>query len=187
VIFTCGARIAKVLGADVAPVRAERVTLFWMEPTEPDLFVPGRMPIYLWEIPGNGHVYGFPHVDWPGVKVARHHTGDYCDPDTVDRTVHARDEQALRAVLQHRIPALNGRVVSGLVCLYEDSPDEHFLIDHVPGHPNAIFAGGFSGHGFKFASVVGEILADLATGGQATPHAAFLRAERLASERARIS
>ena len=60
------------------------------------------------------------------------------------------------------------------MCLYEDSPDEHFLIDHVPGQPNAIYAGGFSGHGFKFASVVGEILADLATSGQATPHADFL-------------
>ena len=79
-----------------------------------------------------------------------------------------------------RIPALNGRVVSSLVCLYEDSPDEHFLIDHVPGHPNAIYRRGFSGHGFKFASVIGEILADLATTGHATPDADFLKAARLA-------
>jgi sarcosine oxidase len=175
VVFTCGARIAQVLGEDVAPVRAERVPLFWMEPLVPEIFEIGRLPIYLWEFAGGGVFYGFPHVDWPGVKVARHHSGDYCDPDDVDRTVNAEDERRLRSAIASRMPALNGRVLSSLVCLYENSPDQHFIIDHVPGHANVIFGGGFSGHGFKFASVVGEILADLATTGHATPHADFLK------------
>jgi glycine/D-amino acid oxidase-like deaminating enzyme len=61
------------------------------------------------------------------------------------------------------------------VCLYENSPDGHFIIDRVPAQPNVIFGGGFSGHGFKFASVVGEVLADMVTTGQATPHANFLK------------
>ena len=65
--------------------------------------------------------------------------------------------------------------MSSLICLYENSPDGHFLIDRVPEHANVIFGGGFSGHGFKFASVVGEIVADLATKGRATPHANFLK------------
>jgi sarcosine oxidase len=176
VVITCGARIAQVLGEHIAPVRAERVPLFWMEPLDhPELFASDRLPIYLWEIAGGGHFYGFPHVEWPGVKVARHHTGDFCDPDRVDRTVNAEDERRLRSAVEKRMPALNGRVISSLVCLYENSPDRHFIIDRVPDQPNVIFGGGFSGHGFKFASVVGEILADLATTGRATPHAEFLR------------
>ena len=66
-----------------------------------------------------------------------------------------------------------------MVCLYTNTPDEHFLIDRHPSAPNVLLAGGFSGHGFKFASVVGEILADLITTGSATPQADFLRASRL--------
>jgi sarcosine oxidase len=179
VVFTCGARIASLLGEDVAPVTAERIPVFWMEPAEPALFALGRLPIYIWQPPDGGHFYGFPHVDWPGVKIARHHSGHECDPDTVDRTVTALDERRLRDTIRERVPALNTRVVSSLVCLYENSPDEHFLIDHIPRHPEAIYAGGFSGHGFKFAAVVGEIVADLVTTGRATPYADFLRADRL--------
>ena len=178
-VFACGARIARVLGEDAVPVRAERIPLFWMQPSQPDLFALGRFPVYLWEIPDGGHFYGFPHVEWPGVKVARHHTGDFCDADDVDRSVNEADERRLRSAIAERLPALNGPVLSSLICLYEDSPDEHFLIDRLPDHPNVIYAGGFSGHGFKFASVVGEIVADLVTRGQATKDADFLRAERL--------
>jgi sarcosine oxidase len=180
-VFTCGARIAQVLGEHIAPVRAERVPLFWLEPLAPDLFGSDRMPIYLWEMASGEHFYGFPHAEWPGVKVARHHSGDFVDPDSVDRTVNAEDERRLRSALDQRMPALNGRVLSSLVCLYENSPDRHFIIDLVPDHPNVVFGGGFSGHGFKFASVVGEILADLATTGQATPHADFLRLRKFMS------
>ena len=175
VVFTCGARMAKVLGENIAPVRAERVPLFWMDAAQPQLFEIGRLPIYMWETPDDLLFYGFPHVDWPGVKVANHHSGEFVDPDRVDRTVTAHDEQRLRSAIADRIPALNGRVLSSLICLYENSPDGHFLIDRVPDHPNVIFAGGFSGHGFKFASVVGEILADYVTNGRATPHADFLK------------
>jgi sarcosine oxidase len=179
-VFTCGARMSSVLGDAIPPIRAERIPLFWLQPTEPELFEPGRLPIYLWEIGPGAHVYGFPHVEWPGVKVARHHSGDYCDPDAVDRTLNAEDERRLRSAIAERLPALNGPIVSSLICLYENSPDEHFLIDHLPEHANVVYGGGFSGHGFKFSSVVGEILADLVTHGEATPQAAFLRAERLA-------
>jgi sarcosine oxidase len=172
--------MSSVLGDAIPTIRAERIPLFWLQPTEPELFEPGRLPIYLWEIGPGAHVYGFPHVEWPGVKVARHHSGDYCDPDAVDRTLNAEDERRLRSAIAERLPALNGPIVSSLICLYENSPDEHFLIDHLPEHANVVYGGGFSGHGFKFSSVVGEILADLVTHGEATPQAAFLRAERLA-------
>jgi sarcosine oxidase len=180
VVFTCGARISSVVGADsMPPVQAERIPLFWMQPSQPSLFAEGQFPIYLWEISPNDHFYGFPHVEWPGVKVARHHSGELCDPDSVDRTVTVDDELRLRSAISQRIPSLDGPVLSSLVCLYENSADHHFLIDRVADAPNVIYAGGFSGHGFKFASVVGEILADLVTRGEATPDADFLRADRL--------
>ena len=89
--------------------------------------------------------------------------------------MNAEDERRLRAAIADRLPALNGPVLSSPICLYENSPDEHFLIDRLPGQPNVIFGGGFSGHGFKFASVVGEILADMVTEGRATSDADFLK------------
>jgi sarcosine oxidase len=181
VVFTCGAWLSRVLGEHRVSVRAERVMLFWLQPLDARLFEPDRLPIYLWQQREGGHFYGFPHLAWPGVKVARHHTGQFCDPDAVDRSVNAEDERQLRAAIEHRLPALNGPVLSSLVCLYENSPDEHFVIDRLPDRPNVIFAGGFSGHGFKFASVVGEIVADLVTRGQATSDADFLRAQRFAA------
>ncbi|HEX8967492.1 MAG TPA: N-methyl-L-tryptophan oxidase [Chloroflexota bacterium] len=178
-VLTCGARMSSVLDPASVPVVAERMPLFWMQPDQPRLFSVERLPVYLWEVSRDAMFYGFPHVEWPGVKVARHHSGDFCDPDTVDRHVNETDEARLRAVIQNRLPNLNGEVVSSRVCLYENSPDHHFLIDCLPEHPNVVFAGGFSGHGFKFASVVGEILADLVTGRRAMPEADFLRAARL--------
>jgi sarcosine oxidase len=175
VVFTCGAWMSEVLGDTRVYVRPERIPLFWLQPMDPRLFELGRLPIYLWQQPDGEHFYGIPHLSWPGVKVARHHSHDYCDPNTVDRQVNAEDERRLRAVIQDRLPALNGPVLSSLICLYENSPDEHFLIDRLPGRSNVVFAGGFSGHGFKFASVVGEILADLVVDGRATPDADFLK------------
>ena len=174
VVFACGARHSTLFGPSTPPVTAERIPLFWLQPSAPRLFE--RLPVYLWETPDADFFYGFPHVEWPGVKVARHHSRDVCDPDNVERAANAHDEALLRELIRTRIPALNGPVVSSLVCMYEDSPDEHFLIDRVSD--NVIYATGFSGHGFKFASVIGEILADLVTTGRATPDADFLKADR---------
>jgi sarcosine oxidase len=179
VVFACGARMTSVLGDAIPPVTAERAVLFWMEPTQPDLFE--NLPIYLWQPVTREVFYGFPHVEWPGTKVAMHHTGEFCDPEQVDRTVNAADEARLRSAIGTRLPELNGRVLDGLVCLYENSPDLHFVIDRLSDRPNVLYAAGFSGHGFKFASVVGEILADLVTRGEATPDADFLRSRRFVS------
>jgi sarcosine oxidase len=180
VVFACGARMSSVLGDAIPRIQAERIPVFWLQPHQSELFAAGRLPIYLWELGPGAHVYGFPHVEWPGVKVARHHSGDRCDPDAVDRTITAEDERRLRSAIAERLPGLNGPIVSSTVCLYENSPDDHFLIDRLADQPNVIYAGGFSGHGFKFSSVVGEILADLVTHGEATPAAGFLRSARLA-------
>jgi sarcosine oxidase len=177
VVFTPGARVNRLLGDRIPLVVAERIPVFWMEPTRPELFV--SLPVYIWEIGPGQHFYGFPHVEWPGVKVARHHNGVFVDPDSVDRIANEHDEQLLRNAIERRLPELNGRVLSTAVCVYENSPDQHFLIDRLGDHPNVIYAAGFSGHGFKFASVVGEILADLVIRGEATRDADFLRGSRV--------
>jgi len=184
VVFTAGAWIGKLLADLRLSLKPERQTVWWLHPRErSELFDPARFPIYIWEVSADRSFYGFPHLEWPGVKVGRHHSGEYGDPDTISREVVAADELAVRAFVRRHIPALDGDVASAVVCLYTNTPDEHFLVDRHPEHPSVIYASACSGHGFKFASVIGEVVADLVTTGSATPAADFLRAERLAGAR----
>ena len=88
------------------------------------------------------------------------------DPSEIERTVSAEDEETVRRFLRAHLPAADGPVRKASVCIYTLTPDRHFLIDVHPAYPQVAFAAGFSGHGFKFASVVGEILADLAESGR---------------------
>ena len=181
VVFACGAWLAQVLSEPRVEIRPERVQAFWLEPLEPELFELGRLPIYLWELPDGEHFYGFPHLD-----VARRQG---CAPPHAGlrRSEHRRSAGhcSRRAAVARRdcrsLTRAQWSAALRLVCLYENSPDGHFLIDRLPDHANVLFAGGFSGHGFKFASVVGEILADLVTEGRATPDADFLKLRPLIS------
>jgi sarcosine oxidase len=183
-VLTAGAWSGKLLADLGLPLQPERIPVVWFEPREtPELFGPDRLAIYVWDTGEAGVFYGCPHLDWPGVKVGRHYQGQACDPDTVDRQATEADERPMRSFVDQRIPALNGPTARRLVCLYTNTPDEHFVVDRHPTLPNVVFAAGFSGHGFKFASVMGEILADLATTGRATPDADFLRAARLSGPR----
>ena len=106
----------------------------------------------------------------PGVKIAKHHhRNQTVDPDRVDRAVSDADEALIRAALADHIPAANGPLVAAKTCLYTVTPDRDFIIDRLPGAPNIIVASPCSGHGFKFAPVIGEILADLAIDGRDRP------------------
>ena len=163
-VLTVGAWAGKLLDL---PLAVQRIPVVWFEPRRPI-----DLPIYIWDT-GPSVFYGVPHLDWPGAKVGRHHQGQIVDPDTVDREASDADEEPIRAFVQSRIPDLAGPTCKRVVCLYTNTRDENFLIDRL--QDNVVFAAGFSGHGFKFASVVGEILADLALTGRATPDADFLR------------
>jgi len=179
-VIAAGPWIGKLLPELALPLRPERIpVLYWRPRGSPELFAPERFPIYMWDKGGHDVYYGFPHLSQPGVKAGRHHNGDWCDPDTVDRAVNAHDEGLVRAFFARHIPALNGEVVDRFVCLYTTTRDEHFIIDRHPVHANVVYAGGFSGHGYKFAAVVGEMVADLALTGETMPAAAFLRGERV--------
>jgi sarcosine oxidase len=154
------------------PLVVERQVLYWFEPVggiQP--FLPERFPIYIWEANGV-QFYGFPAQEGPpgGVKVAFFRQGGMpTTPATIDRAVHPEEIAAMRAAIAERIPALNGRFLDAVTCMYTTAPDEHFIIAPHPRHPGVVIASPCSGHGYKFCSVVGEILADLALDG-ATRH-----------------
>lgn len=145
------------------PFTIERQALFWF-----DAPFPSQFPIYIWELDRMVHFYGFP-ADAAGAKVALYHGGDVCTPDTIDRSVRAEEVERIRAILSSRIPALNGPLADATTCMYTNTPDLHFVLGLHPAHANVIVASPCSGHGYKFASVIGEILADLAIDG-ATRH-----------------
>ncbi len=113
-------------------------------------------------------LYGFPLTgpDSDGVKVALHGSDETGTPESIDRNIRPDDEQRIRQRLATTIPALNGRIVRAETCLYTMTPDEHFVIGAHPQHPAITLALGFSGHGFKFAPVIGELIGQLVTEGQ---------------------
>ncbi|MBI2755132.1 MAG: N-methyl-L-tryptophan oxidase [Chloroflexi bacterium] len=184
-VLTAGAWLGPLMAEVGLPLQPERMPIFWFTPAaNPEHFLPERLPVWIWQTPNLGFFYGFPHLAWPGVKIGRHHSEEPCDPDQMSRDATPRDEQRVRQLIRRSMPDLDGPLARSSVCIYTNTPDEHFLVDQHPIHPNVAFAGGFSGHGFKFAPVIGEVLADLATGVEPTPHAAFLRLSRLTGARA---
>ena len=144
-------------------LKIERQVLLWFQAKDPPLFTPERLPIHLWEYEPGKMFYGFPDLG-NGVKVAFHHQGEEARPEDLDRTVREADISRMREQLSRFIPSANGPFLRGAVCLYTNTRDDHFVLDAHPGHENVFVASPCSGHGFKFASAIGEALADLALG-----------------------
>lgn len=142
----------------------ERQVLGWFQPKTPALFHPDRFPVFNLAAQSDRY-YGLPIWGMPGFKFGRyHHLHEAVDPDSDFREPHSRDEETLRAGVGRFFPDANGPVMGLATCLFTNTPDEHFIIDTLP-HLPAVVASPCSGHGFKFSSVVGEILADLALTG----------------------
>jgi len=143
----------------------ERQVVLWAVPRRPEYFQPRRFPVFNME-GAEGRFYGFPVYHVPGFKIGKyHHRHEQVDPDSVDRTCHPEDEQILREAIRRYFPEADGPTLAMKVCLFSNTPDEHFIIDRLPEAPRIVVAAGFSGHGFKFCSVVGEIVADLVVDG----------------------
>jgi sarcosine oxidase len=160
-VLAAGAWEGKLTGL---PVVAERQVLAWLDPLRPELFTPERFPVFNL-IVEEGRYYGFPVFGIPGFKFGRyHHLEEEGDPDVLDREPAPRDEQVLRDFAERYFPDGAGPTSSLKACLFENTPDEHFLLGLHPEHENVIVAGGGSGHGFKFASVIGEVVGQLARG-----------------------
>jgi sarcosine oxidase len=151
-------------------MEVKRLTLFWFDVENMDQWQLGRMPIYIWEPSDIEQFYGFPAIDGPdgGAKVAYFRVGPECDPDRVDRTVRPEEVEQIRQATV-RLNKLTGAPLRTATCLYTNTPDEHFVIGLHPEYPQVSLAAGFSGHGFKFASVIGEVMSDLAIN-QSTEH-----------------
>lgn len=126
-------------------------------------------PAFMVEVP-NGIFYGFPSFDGCGVKIGHHTYGQQVDPDTINREfgIYPEDENNIRKFLETYMPGAAGQLKRSAVCMYTKTPDEHFVIDLHPEFSNVAIAAGFSGHGFKFSSVVGETLSQLITTGKTT-------------------
>jgi sarcosine oxidase len=163
-ILAAGPWMMSLLGPLGRRLEVERQLFHWFEPARtPELFRPEHCPIAVWEYAPERIFATQPDVG-DGVKAGIHHEGESTDPENVRRKPTPEDEATMRRLVEIYLPAAAGRLREARVCLYTNTPDHHFLIDRHPDHPQVVLASPCSGHGFKFASVVGEILADLATG-----------------------
>ncbi len=145
------------------PLSVSRQVQFWVRPNDPEAYRPGRLPVFLRY--GDDFVYGLPEAYYQGLKVAAHRGGVVASPETIDRTVHPGDEAVIRRFLARHMPGADGPLLGARVCMYTNSGDSNFALGLHPDAPQVVVGTGFSGHGFKLAPVVGEILADYAIDG----------------------
>jgi sarcosine oxidase len=165
-ILAGGAWTAKLLQGWALPLWVERQVMAWFTPLRPEAFSPSRFPIFLHGEADGSAYYGLPSLDGSTVKAAQHHGGEEISPDEARGAAHATE--AIR-VQEHLVPLLPGLVGAGVhrtkVCMYTNTPDLNFALGLHPDCEQVAVACGFSGHGFKFAPVIGEILADLVESG----------------------
>ncbi len=179
-VLTAGAWSQDVARLREGLVHGVRQALAWFQPSRPELFAPSRMPVFNLALDGE-HFYGFPAHGIPGFKLGRYdHFGSGGDPDTISREPTLADEAPLRAFAERYFPEGAGPTIALKTCLFEPTPDEHFLIGTHPESERAVVGAGFSGHGFKFCSVMGEILADLALDGSTRHDIGLFRLDRFA-------
>ncbi|MFC6823817.1 N-methyl-L-tryptophan oxidase [Halopelagius fulvigenes] len=165
VVVTAGAWARKLLPELTELAVPERQVLAWLRPTEPERFEASNFPVFV-HAADDGHYYGFPRYDVPSFKFGKfNHFGEEVDPDAMDREPRRGDEEMLRAYARRYFPDGAGPTMRLATCMFTNTPDHHFVLDTLPDDPRITVGAGFSGHGFKFASAVGEVLADLATDG----------------------
>ncbi|MBB5165971.1 N-methyl-L-tryptophan oxidase [Mycobacterium sp. AZCC_0083] len=175
-----GAWAPQLLAELGIPITVERQVLYWLDPVGGTAPFEDQ-PIFINENANGMQIYGFPAIDGPdgGVKVAFFRKGQECTPETIDRVVHPEEISAMRDRVTELLPALTGDCVHSATCMYSNTSDEHFVITRHPDYANVTVACGFSGHGFKFVPVVGEIVADLATTGTTAHPIALFDPQRL--------
>jgi sarcosine oxidase len=178
-VITAGAwdgELVDVLDGLAVP---ERQVLAWLQPTNPERFRPENFPVFNLLV-DEGRFYGFPVHGVPGFKFGKyHHLQEDVDPDAMDRESHDHDEQLLRDFAERYFPEGCGPTMDLQTCMFTNTPDNHFIIDVHPEYEQVSFASPCSGHGYKFASVIGEIMADLADTGMTRHDISLFRLDRL--------
>lgn len=177
-IVTAGAWTTNILRSVGLPIRIVRKTFLWFDPLKREEFAEAAIPIF--GFPTNAF-YGFPNIRGEGVKVAEHLGGDEIGRPEEAKPANEFDYACILKTASRFLPGLAGsvgdpaRILKSSVCLYSITPDQHFILDVHPEQSNVFLAAGFSGHGFKFAPVIGEVMADLALNGVTKLPIDFLR------------
>ena len=187
-IITAGAWAGKMIPGLADKIKVTRQFVAWIKTKNDDQFELNKFPCWMiGDDVKHGCYYGFPLLDTEkfgepaGLKLAHHFPFQTTDPDNVNRQPTEVDIENLKYCLNKYLPGVFDSILHTKICLYANSPDENFIIDQLPGYEeNVSIACGFSGHGFKFASVVGEILADLSINGKTDLPIKFLNANRFA-------
>jgi sarcosine oxidase len=178
IVLAAGPWVGELVRDLRVPLQIEREVTCWFTPTvDPGSVAADRLPIWVLTEGGTAY-YGIPHDPDLGLKVSIHHSGTIVDPDAVDRVVGPDDVERIRAFMRLRMPAADGPLANALISLYTNTPDDTFVIDRYPSAPGVAFASACCGYGFKFAPVIGDILADLAIRGETDWPIAAFRADR---------
>lgn len=165
-LLTAGGWLPSLLQNARVPLSLERQVQFWFDPVHSSAdFQLGRCPVHLWEFDSGRLFYSLPDFG-NGVKVARHHEGVSTSPESIRREVTPSEIADMRQTVGRFMPGANGPLRGAETCLYTNTPDGHFWIDRHHEHPSVFIASPCSGHGFKFAAVIGETLADLICNGR---------------------
>ncbi|MEZ6120757.1 MAG: N-methyl-L-tryptophan oxidase [Pirellulaceae bacterium] len=176
-IITAGSWASKWLGKRNISLRILRKQLQWFA-TDDVRFRSPHCPAFFYEC-ANGWFYGFPAIDQAGVKVAEHSGGlELTSPEAVDRTLDASEAERSQAFCRRHLPSITSGVSRHDVCLYTMSPDHHFIVDRFAQSNRTVFAAGLSGHGFKFATVLGQALTELVMDGGTDLPIQFLQSSR---------
>jgi sarcosine oxidase len=162
------------------PLTVERQVMAWfaIDQNVDSALAPGKFPVFIRQAHGIGDVYGFPTLDGDSMKIARHHEGDVTDPQHVMREVSDSELDPLRRYVRTRLHGVTQRVVRTVTCMYTNTPDGHFAIGLHPEDARISVLSACSGHGFKFAPVVGDIAADLVTDGRTARDISHFSLER---------
>lgn len=167
-IVTAGAWAPKLLAEAGLPLHVRRKTLWWQQVDDLERYRPDRFPVFITDSPA-GEIYGFPIMGTPGLKIANHAGGTEVDPQTVDRSTHPGENRDCLELTAQVLPGVRPGVIQSKVCLYTMTPDTDFIVDRHPENPRIAIGAAFSGHGFKFAPAIGELLAALIVDPAAQP------------------
>lgn len=179
-VLVPGAWAAGLLRLPAVRLTVLRKSLFWYRPPPEaaETFIPDSLPCFAFDM-AEGFFYGFPAIDGRGVKVAEHTGGRMVsEPLAIDRGIDEGERRRVEDAVARRIPSLGRGLADHATCLYTMTPDRHFLVGLHPEHDGVTIAAGFSGHGFKFAPVIGEAVADLALDGHTDQPVRFLSPAR---------
>jgi len=177
IVLCLGAWFESIAHGIGIPLHIERRVQHWFAPSGPG-YGPGDVPTWLVDRAEQpSRMYGFPDLG-DGVKAAFHGTGETTHADDLDREVRPSDIAPLRAALEAWLPGSTATYLGGKVCMYTLTPDEHFVLGLHPDDPHIVIAGGFSGHGFKFASAIGDVVTELLVDGASRHDIRFLSPAR---------